>query len=298
MILMRILIAVTALLPFSGAVQAGLWDNFQGYFSKPAISTPPIIRVLIVNDKPGAVVEVKGRYQIYDPHDNSHISSRLAGKRNFMQAISGGLKWGEEFPGVHQIMIVPDSLMTPVTIDGVDYRGTLYIYDIGGSISIVNEVYIEDYITSLMSTAFPNPVPDEALAAVAITLRTNALYQSQNPRTKYWDVDANVVGYHGYVVADGDSPVDRAIHDTHYMIISTTGVYERSTTPIPAQWNGLMIGKGLNEKLVVGKVTLDEASEMARKGDHAAQILAKAFPGTTIQLVHTLTEKSVAKGNQ
>lgn len=285
MMFLRILITAIVLFPISGVVQAGIWDNIQNYFRRPEAVAPPMVRVLILHDKPGAVVEVQGRYQIFDPYEGSHISSRLAGKRNFIQTMSGGLKWGEEFPGIHQISIVPDSLQTPVLIDGVQYRGTLYIYDVGGTISIVNEVLLEDYLDLIMAKSFPNRMPEEALAAVAITLRTNALYQIQNPRNKYWDVDATQVGFQGYLETDPDAPTTIAIRDTRNMVMSTTGIYEKMMTPIPAQWNGITVGKGTNEKTVLSKISVDDASLLAKQGEHAAQILAKAFPGTTIQLL-------------
>ena len=46
----------------------------------------------------------------------------------------------------------------------------------------------------------------------------------------------------------------------------------------------------LNE-YVVSQITLAEAKVMVTRGDHAAQILGKAFPGVKIELIHYAPEQ-------
>jgi stage II sporulation protein D len=144
MMILRILLVLLPFLSMGSQLQAGWWDNIKsslGFKEKP---TPPKIRVLVVHDVEGVQLEVRGMYSLFDPYTNSYMSTRYTGKSRYIQAFSGGLKWGEAFPGLYQLKIRPDEPQTITMIDGKPYRGVLYVYDIGGSISIVNEVPIEE----------------------------------------------------------------------------------------------------------------------------------------------------------
>lgn len=267
----RIIIFLLAVVPLN-QMDAGLWDTITSYFKKPEESTiPPSIRVLVIHDKVGTVLEVKGKYRIYDPNTGEYISTRFTGKRKFIQTLKNGLKWGEEFPGVHQIMIVPDNDQVTVVVDGIEYAGNIFVYDIGGTISIVNEILIEDYLNSILTTEYRESLPEEAYATIAIAARTNAYYQIENPKNKFWDVDGAQVGYHGHAVAQKTSGIQKAITATRYMIMTKNSRNDQIEV-IPAIWS-------------LSRIPLAEAINLAKEGDHAAQILTKAFPGIRIQLI-------------
>lgn len=270
---------------FSAAVQpveAGFFDTLKGYFWSEQ-SPPPAVKVLVMHDQPGALLEVKGKYKVYDPHNLDHLTSRLIGKRQYLQALNNGIKWGEEFPGVHQLMIVPDEASTIITIDGKPYRGSLYVYDIGGTISIVNEVPIEDYLMAILTPSFNDEMAPEALSAVAIAARTQAYYNSRYPKNKYWDVDARKVGFEG-VSTIRPGAVAQSIATTQNMVMSKTGVYE-GISPFPAQWGSMTGGKSPTDDAVFARITLFDVEALAKRGENAAQILAKAYPNTTIMLL-------------
>lgn len=276
---LRAILFLVAMLPFVNA-NAGMWDNVKGWFGSRTKAIPTI-DVLIVNDKPGTMIDVKGKYSLYNPHTNKQISKRTLGKRKLMQPHSSGLKWGEEFPGVFQIMIVPEDGDRTLFVDGVEYKGVVIVYDIGGSISVVNKVPIEDYLRSILPSRYREPYPEEALAAIAISSRTDAFYATKNPKTRFWAVDAIQEGYHGLESSDNTNGVDQAINATTHMVLSKTGTYEGIVTPFSAQW-GVKTGiPGAR-----AEISLDEAEQMARNGQHAAQILSRAFPGSHIELIY------------
>jgi stage II sporulation protein D len=280
--LLRIFLLFLALAPFNSPLQAGMWDNITGYFRGQTRPAPPTIRVLIIHDVEGANLQIRGRYSLYDPYTNSHISSRFAGKSRYIQAVSDGLKWGEAFPGLYQLRIEPDESTTLVTINGHDYENLIYVYDIGGTISIVNQIPVEDYVRSVMANYQSQNLEAETLAALAIVARTNAYFQAVNPKNTYWAVDAQKVGFLGRVAPS--SPIEESVRQTRYMIMSRTGVYEGVATPFAAQFGNLSTGQS-SKDVLLSKITLEEANAMAQKGEHAAQILAKAFPGSTIMLM-------------
>lgn len=264
------------------SLQAGLWDDMTSYFRGESPSEPPSIRILLLHDVEQANLEVKGKYSLIDPFTGKRESVRFAGKNRTIQAAKDGLKWGEAFPDLHQIQIKPGSEQTVTIVDGRPYEGLVSVYDIGKTISIVNQVSVESYVRSILTNYSTQGLEPEALAAFAIAIRTNAYYQVNNPKTKFWDVDAQKVGYGG--MESGSGLTDSAVNTTKYMIMSKTGIYEGKATPFNAQI-GTYSGGQVGKDAVVSAITLDEANAMAKKGDHAAQILAKAFPGTTIMMM-------------
>lgn len=281
----RVFVLMLALMPFSGYLEAGFWDMF---FTSEVPQEPKKIKVLIVQDKPGVVLEVKGKYTLYDPNrvkqnKYKHISTRFLGKRKFIQAVSDGIRWGEEFPGVFQLLIVPEEETTKTVVDGVSYKGSLYVYNIAetGTISIVNEVLLDDYLNSVLSAKYQTPMSEEALNAIAIAARTNALYYALNPRSAYWSVDASEVGYVGDSDVRASNPVVQAVEATKQMVMSQAKSKENQTA-FPAEW-ALLTGQSKSH-VKLAQISLQEAESLAVKGDHAAEILKKAFPGTSIQL--------------
>lgn len=284
--IVKLLMCLMAFMPFTGNLEASIWDIF---FSTEVPPEPKTIKVLIVHDKPGVVLEVKGKYALYDPNKArqnkyKHISTRFLGKRKFIQAVSDGIRWGEEFPGVFQLLIVPEEESTKTVVDGVSYKGSLYVYNIAetGTISIVNEVLLDDYINSVLSNQYKDKISEEAAAAIAITARTNALYYAENPRSPFWSVDATETGYVGDAIIRNTNPIVQAVESTKQMVMKQSK-NNNGNFSFPASF-ALLPGQSKAEaKLAL--ISTAEVENLAQKGDHAAEILKKAFPETSIQLV-------------
>lgn len=278
--IIRMIFLLLAVMPFAMPLEAVLLNNF--FNRKKVEMAPPTTRVLVAHDKPGVILEVKGRYSLYDPKTQDFVSVRFAGKRNYMQPTVDGLKWGEGFPGLHQLLVVPDSPDTTILVDGVEYMGIVYVYDVAGTISVINEVDVEEYLRSILAVQLREPLPKEALAALVITARTNAYYYTTNSKTPYWNLEAEQVGYRGCAVVNPKSPVDEAILATRYMTMSRE---KEETSPFPAGWS-------VSDQVEAARIPVSEAADLARKGDHAAQILEKAFPGANIKLMFSHHNRS------
>lgn len=282
----RLATVLMFMLPFCSPVEAGAWDSVKEFFGMNEKAAPPEIKVLVIHDVDGVNFEVKGKYSLYDPYTNSHISTRFIGKSKMMQALRSGLKWGEEFPGLYQIKVVPEDASARIYVNGVEYSGVVYVYDVGGAISIVNEVKIEQYLSSIMASEYSPSTPGEALAAFAIAQRTNAYVQAVNPKNTYWAVDGQKNGYKGNSNLEEAQWATKAVQNTQYMILSNTGIYEGKATPFAIQWGAITPGKNAGEGVVSAAISPEEAVKFAKEGMHAAQILAKAFPKATIMLMN------------
>jgi len=264
-------------------LQAGALDNWLVKLWKGDNPQPPSVKILIVHDQPGVILEVKGKYQLYDPNTGDHISTRFIGKRKFIQPITDGLKWDEEFPDIHQLKVVPDSLMTTTLVDGIEYKGNIYVYDIGGALSIVNEVTIEDFLRSILSDQFDRPIPREALNAIVIAARTNTYYLADNPKNTFWAVEAHRFGYEGSSGIHKNNEIEKSLDETKNMVMVRDG------DVFGAEWGSSTGGQSNKEEnSTFSRISLYEAEEMARNGQNAAQILTKAFPGSAIKLIDRL----------
>ncbi len=273
----RFLTLLITMVALSGSVEAALWDQLSNYFSPPVPNNSSAMKILIAHDKAGVDLEVKGRYKIFDPHTQEYITSRYKGKRRFLQPVHDGIKWGESFPGVFQILITPDHPSTVTIVDGIEYKGSIYVYDIGGSISIVNEVSSHEYLRSTLSSTLREPLQPEALAAVVIAARTDARYQKENAQNPYWFVEGSKVGYSGHRV-NNPNDIPKALKVTHGMLLTN----KENSKLFAVQWGDIINGNG---NYMRAKISIDDAQEMAKNGDHAAQILNKAFPGSAIKLL-------------
>lgn len=278
----RMLVLMLACLSLTGAVQAGLWDNITGFFGSNNLPQQPTIKVLIAHDVPGVVLEVKGKYKLFDPRNGDHISTRYVGKSKNIQVVHDGLKWGEEFPGVYQLLIVPDDPSTVTLVDGKEYHGTLAVYDIGGTISVVNNTFVEEFLSSSLNATYKTSMPEELLAAIAIAARTTAYYQTANPKSQYFAVDGRQYGYQGQVPVDPSKGIERALRSTRYMIIGRNSAELQKSEPFVAEWKASDPSRA-SVSAGTSLMSLADAEAMASRGDHAAQILAKAFPGSAIE---------------
>ena len=221
-----------------GCVQASAVDasvnTHQAYVS--ARAQLPSIKVLVAHDVPKAILEVKGSYNMLDPNDNTILGRRLVGKRRLLEPMYTGLKWGEEFPAIYQLQIVPTSADSVVVVDGVSYRGTMTFFDVGGTLSIVHELPIEEFVLSQLANQ-SGTLPEEALAALAIAARSQAYYMSEHPRNEFWAVDAMTSGYQGDEIAEQAFDVQRAVQGTKFMVLMQPLAGSGTATVLPAKWS-------------------------------------------------------------
>jgi stage II sporulation protein D len=199
-------------------------------------SKPATIKVLVSKQKEGIFLEAKGHHFIYNPL-NEILLFEESSTKQVLSTGEKGLKWGELFPGIFQIRIVPADSQSTILVDGIEYRGCVEIYDLKGKLYAVNEVDIERYLKSIMTAQFSTELDEEVMDAVAITARTNAYYLASRMPESYWHVESQDVGYQGYAVTLQNLHVDRAINNTRHMVMLYKGA------PFPTAWTKNSAGK-------------------------------------------------------
>ena len=203
--------------------------------------SPKSVRVLLEKDAAETLLEVTGPYHIFNPDEGSRITSGLLGKRFMIRELPTGLKWGEEYPGIHQICIKPRSSETSIFVNGIQYSGSIIVYGVAGNIHVVNELPIEDYVRAILSLQFSSPLESEVFAALAILARTDAYYRAMSSTNSFWHVAAADVGYEGCALIVPDSLIDKAVETTKHLILvhSTNG----KDAPFATAWTSHSGGK-------------------------------------------------------
>lgn len=278
--LARVMIICLTLMACLTPAEAGVWDGIKGFFSGEKEAAPEI-KVLIVDDDPRVTLQVTARYSLEDASTDKHISTRPIGKAQIVQTKNLGIKWGEEFPGIYQIRVVPKNPRTEILVNGVSYPGDVAFYDVDGQLSVINRITIEEYLRCLLPGRHPENMPDEALAAAVITARTETYFQATQDKNPFWDVNAIDVGYHG-VGREPSEQLSRVIDITHDMVLTRTSLKTGKTLSFPAEWSNAASGAN---HAISSRITLEDAVEMANQGKVASEILEKAFPGATVQLI-------------
>jgi stage II sporulation protein D len=229
----------------------------------------PSLRVQLMHDVDGAQVEVKGPYNVFDPRTGRKLDSAYLSSSYYMYPTRDGVRWGQEFPSIYQLLLVPDRADTTVMVAGTEYRGMAYLYQIKGTLGGVNELSLEDFVRSLLSSHIPVEVTEkEALAALAIALRTETLSWLANAQNPYWDIRANTVGYKGSAVERKDRPFIDAISHTKDLIIKKGGTSDL----VSIRW--FSIGEPM--------APIQDMQQLAKEGKDARAILEKLLGNVQI----------------
>lgn len=230
----------------------------------PAVPTGPKIRVLLEKSASSAFLEARGSYQVVRKESGIPLSSGKLGKRFVVHAIQDGLRWGEEYPDIYQIEIIPLSQESYFLVNGIQYTGSLSIYHVrSDQIAIVNELPIEDFVKSTLAIKYDEPLSNEAIAALAIAARTEIYHKMLQGRktSRPWDLVATEAGYFGAGVLQQKNCVEAAVDLTRFMVLESL----KQEGPLAQAY-----------------LVPDRVEELAQKGFDAQKILKSSFPQAKI----------------
>jgi hypothetical protein len=182
------------------------------------LGSEPTVRILVARDAQNLLLEVQGKYRVYDPGSGEYLSNG-AGKKFMVRAQEDGLQWGEEYPGHYQFQIVPRSASTTIFLNGIQYQGALAIYQVEGKMFAVNEVKVEDYLHSVLPAYLEGGPRGEALAAAAIVARTDLMAQTSSRPNAIWHLDGRKIGYLGFACSYQDPELDKAVQTTRGLVM-------------------------------------------------------------------------------
>jgi len=205
------------------------------------LNSPENIQVLLAKNVDEALLESKGAYIIFNPQDGAKITSSLSGKRFMIRATPSGVKWGEEYPGIHQIYIVPKTKNSSLLINGIEYDGAISVFKIKNKINIINDLEIEAYLKSILTPQFPYPLENEVMAAIAIAARTTAYSHVKRNKESFWHISSEDINYQGKAIIQPDSHISNAVDRTRNLILVLSEKGENR--PFAATWTENSAGK-------------------------------------------------------
>ncbi|NGX61830.1 MAG: hypothetical protein K940chlam9_01319 [Chlamydiae bacterium] len=255
------------------SLNVSAYANPNSSLHAPATPQGPSIQVLLAQDVPSALLEVKGNYRVVEGEGASPLSSGNSGKRFVVHAINGGLRWGEEYPGVKQISVLSQNQDTCVYVNGIQYKGAITVLrGTNNRVTLVNAVPIEEFMKSTLAIRFSEKGSNEAMAAMVIAARTEAynLVQRSLGSSLPWNTTAEKAHYYGYGVTGQNNQVDALVDETRFMVLSSST--DTTLTKLP--------------------LSLAKAEKLAEAGCDAKKILTTAFPSTQISL--TIPASSLA----
>ncbi len=103
------------------------------------------------------------------------------------------------------------------------YRGSIEFRVESGSLSVINELNIEDYLRGVVASEMPASWPAEALKTQAVAARNFALQRVETTRGSSYNVTCDLSSqvYGGY---DAESPAtNKAVEDTRGMVMLSGG---------------------------------------------------------------------------
>lgn len=277
---------VWGILGVCATVACGVLEAANPSNSKKVVKTtveyqPAAIRALIVRDSGGCFLEVHGRYNVIDPYNGKPLSSRFSSKSHYVQPVADGIKWGETFPGIYQLKIVPDNPETTISVNGIEYKGEMIVYQVEGKLNIVNEVDVDDYIHSQISSAHKDHIEgmsSESMAALVIAARSDAHYKLGRSQSPYFDVVADQEGYEGHAATTPGSHLAQVVEKSRTMILC-----DHSGAPISTRG----LAKGWDHK---------KANQLASQGMIASHILNQLYPKACVTTTAIPTSTNVKRG--
>jgi len=236
----------------------------------------PTVKVLLAKEREVLNVEVQGAHNIYDPLSGTKLESAFMGSSYYMYPTTDGVKWGQEFPGVYQLLIVPDEpSSTGVTVNGTTYGGVVAFYQVKDRLAAVNWISLEEFTSSLLSSLFLPREGDqrEALASYAVIIRSKTYENMLVPGNKFWDLQGEVCGYKGRSTIRLDEAFVQAMQGSKLVVMSPKEESDGLTKEMLAD----MLQTMPFEKVVA----------LAQDGQTARHILKRFYPNTEFQLINS-----------
>lgn len=205
---------------------------------------PLTVRVLIKKVAVNTRIEVKGRHHLYNPKTEMLLKTSTKKRKGIIHDSDHGLVWDEQLKNIHEVRIVPDEKNCSILVDGIQYNGWTEIFGIGGTITIINEIDVDNYLKSLLSAQLRGNWSNETLDALVITQRTALINLIEKREYASWQLEARKEGYRGLTF-------DKSIHDA---VERTRGlILHFNKKPFAATWGENLAGRSVSYRSIFRK---------------------------------------------
>lgn len=186
-------IVISCLLCF--LILFGLWNNEHAFSLDMNLSSAfRYIRIALLKDVKDITVTIRGSYEIYDPESNDRLIKGRRLKKTVITAAKSGINFGRETFNIDRIRLLPSKDVTILVRNKKrSYRGAIDIIRTSDNkITVVNQLWLEDYIKGVLYHEVSHRWPMEALKVQAVAARTYAVYQMDANKRKLFDVTNDI----------------------------------------------------------------------------------------------------------
>ena len=217
--------ALMILLSFSGCARFSYVEKRQGYKHLKQ----PYVRVKIIETSILSL-ECTGPYELHCIHSDGSATDYSSNSDLLLKIDNAGINVKQEsgLPLENELMrvvAIPRDTKDHLLLNGGAFRGVADVIIENDSISIVNAVYMEDYLKGVLPPEIGrHGKPElEALKAQAVASRTYALSRFKRNPAKLYDM-VNHISDQVYIGMSGeDRWINRAIKETHGEVLLAGG---------------------------------------------------------------------------
>jgi stage II sporulation protein D len=199
--------------------EPGLVDNAQ------------VVRIALAAGVPRVTLSATGEWKLYDSDGESTLLHGDGGEQWIIEPERGGLRASrlDGTPtGVRPAPFIARAIVrgSYLTVNGKKYRGEIAVIPAPGGITVINRLYVEDYLRGVVPLEIGQHRTEDERAAVeaqAVAARSYAYTHLVSERERPYDMLATVLDQ-VYGGADAEVPLaDRAVIGTTRIVLTYNG---------------------------------------------------------------------------
>lgn len=199
--------------------EPGLVDNSQ------------VVRIALAAGVPRVTLSASGEWKLYDSNGESTLLHGDGGEQWIVEPERGGLR-ASRLDGAPTGVRPPPFIARPVIrgsfviVNGRRYRGEVAVLPAPGGVTVINRLYMEDYLRGVVPLEIGQHRTEDERAAVeaqAVAARSYAYTHLVTERERPYDMLATVLDQ-VYGGADAEVPLaDRAVQGTTRVVLTYNG---------------------------------------------------------------------------
>ncbi len=190
-----------------------------------------VVRIALAAGVPRVTISATGEWKLYDSNGESTLLHGDGGEQWIIEPERGGLRASrlDGAPtGVRPAPFIARSIArgSYVIVNGKKYRGEVAVIPAPGGLSVINRLYMEDYLRGVVPLEIGQHRTEDERAAVeaqAVAARSYAYTHLVSERERPYDMLATVLDQ-VYGGADAEVPLsDRAVFGTTRIVLTYNG---------------------------------------------------------------------------
>ena len=180
----------------------------------------PRIRVLVLQSEDPVIFSSKGCLSL--SLDNGSKEIIVSPETDMVFSVRDGVLIADKLPAGQAVRLKADSGQN-IEVNGLSYRGDIWVSTVDGQIFVVNALDLEEYLYGVIPREISPSWPEQALKTQAVAARTYALYHMIMRKHEIYDVFSTTSSQvYGGKVSEHPSAI-RAVDQTKGEVLTCNG---------------------------------------------------------------------------